>query len=91
MDINKEQIENFIEQTINQNKLKKRGNNIYLTDYQIDILKKYNIDYENCSNISELIFMIETYLNNHYDTDYNDLELISQSLSELNYYNNINK
>lgn len=68
----------------------KKYNNIYITENQINILKKYNIDINNYNNVKELIFDIELYLNNSlYLLD--DLESVSQFLSEYNYYNNINK
>lgn len=69
--------------------LKMRGNGIYLSDNQIEVLKRYDIDYSKYSSLSSLIFEIEEILNN--ETDIEDLEEISQRLSELNYYNNTNK
>ncbi len=70
--------------------LKKCGKNgnIYISTEQINILKKYNIDVNNYNNLNELIYDIETILNEY---DYDDLDWISSSLSELNYYNNVNK
>lgn len=72
-----------------KNMIKIRGNGIYLSDNQIDVLKKYDIDYTKYSSISSLIFEIEEILN--YETDLDDLEEVSKSLSEINYYNNTNK
>lgn len=69
--------------------IKMRGNGIYLSDNQIEVLKRYDIDYSKYSSLSSLIFEIEEILNN--ETDIEDLEEISQRLSELNYYNNTNK
>lgn len=68
----------------------KKYNNIYITANQINILKKYNIDINNYNNVKELIFDIELYLNNSL-CPLDDLESVSQFLSEYNYYNNINK
>lgn len=68
----------------------KKYNNIYLSDEQVSILRNYNINVENYINLNELIYDIETYLNNSY-IEMEDLEWVSQSLSEYNYYNNINK
>ena len=74
---------------IENTKLNKINNNIYLSNNQIDVLKRYNIDYLKYKDISELIFEIETILNSGF---YNpELEELSLSLSELNYYNNTNK
>ena len=69
--------------------IKMRGNGIYLSDNQIEVLKRYDIDYSKYSSLSSLIFEIEEILNN--ETDIEDLEEVSQRLSELNYYNNTNK
>lgn len=71
-------------------KFLKKYNNIYISDEQKEILDKYNINVMSYSNISELIFDIEEYLNNTYD-DVDDLEWVSQTISEYNYYNNTNK
>ncbi len=69
--------------------LKMRGNGIYLSDSQVEVLKKYNIDYKKYSSLKSLIFEIEEILNEEVDVD--DLEEVSLKLSELNYYNNTNK
>lgn len=68
-------------------KLRKKG--IYLSDNDIDILKKYGIDYNKYRSIGELIFDIESILNEESNLD--DLEKLSSKLAELNYYNNTNK
>lgn len=72
-----------------KNMIKMRGNGIYLSDNQIEVLKRYDIDYKRYSSLNSLIFEIEDILNN--DVDANDLEEVSSRLSELNYYNNTNK
>lgn len=68
---------------------KMRGNGIYLSDNQIEVLHRYNIDYTKYVSLSSLIFDIESILNE--ETELEDLEEISNKLSELNYYNNTNK
>jgi len=73
-----------------QKKFIKKHNNIYISDEQIDILKKYNIDIEKYINLNELIYDIEECLNDSY-IELDDLEWVSQTLSEYNYYNNTNK
>lgn len=66
----------------------KRSNGLILSDFQIEILKKYDIDYLKYSDISSLIYDIEDILN----VDYNEeLDKLSSELSEFNYYNNTNK
>ena len=74
----------------NEKKFIKKYNNIYISDEQINILKNYNINIDNYINLNELMYDIEECLNNSYG-DLDDLEWVSQSLSEYNYYNNINK
>ena len=74
----------------NEKTFLKKHNNIYISEEQINILKKYDINIENYNNINELIYDIEDCLNNTYD-ELDDLEWVSQTLSEYNYYNNINK
>lgn len=65
------------------------GNGIYLTNFEVDILKKYHIDYLSCVSLKEIIFLIEEILNE--DSSLEDLENISKSISERDYYLNSNK
>ena len=69
--------------------IKMRGNGIYLSDNQIEVLNRYNINYKKYNSLSSLIFEIEEILNEKVDVD--DLEDVSAKLSELNYYNNTEK
>lgn len=73
-----------------EKKFMKNHNNIYISDEQLEILNKYNINIDNYKSISELIYDIEEYLNDSY-SELDDLEWVSQTLSEYNYYNNTNK
>lgn len=67
----------------------RKVNDIYISERQLKILEKYGIDINKYKSMEELIYNIETYLNNN---DYlEDLEWVSESLSEYNYYNNTNK
>lgn len=83
---------NILEEEViaQENSFYKKYNNIFLTQHQINILKKYNINIDNYTNIKELIYDIEEYLNGS-DMFLEDLEWVSQELSEYNYYNNTNK
>lgn len=72
-----------------KNMIKMRDNGIYLSDNQIEVLKKYDIDYKKYISLNSLIFEIEEILNE--EVDASDLEEVSSRLSELNYYNNTNK
>lgn len=68
----------------------KRYNNIYISEEQKMILDKYDINVNNYTNISQLIYDIEDYLNNSLE-ELDDLEWVSQMISEYNYYSNTNK
>lgn len=67
-----------------------KHNNIYITERQIEVLNKYDIDINKYTNIESLLFDIEEYLNDSVE-EAPDLEWVSESLSEFNYYNNTNK
>lgn len=86
-DINIEDI--ITEVDIDKNIPKKRNNNLVLRDSQIEILKKYNINYETHTSLKSFIFEIEEILN--YETDLEDLEQLSEELEEMSYYNYTNK
>ena len=72
-----------------KNKMNSFGNNIFLTNFEIEILEKYNIDYKNRLNLKSIIFEIEEILNE--DSSLEDLEIISKSIAERDYYLNTNK
>lgn len=63
-------------------------NNIYLSDEQINILNKYNLNYNNYNNLKELLFDIENILK---EEEYADLDMVSSEISEFVYYNYTNK
>ena len=86
-DINIEYI--ITEVDIDANIPKKTNNHLVLRDSQIEILKKYNINYETHTSLKSLIFEIEEILN--YETDLEDLEQLSEELEEMSYYNYTNK
>ena len=70
------------------NRLVKINNKLYLTNYQIEILNKYNIDYKSLGNLSSIIYVAEEILE---EDDYEDLDEIIRELSERNYYENTKK
>lgn len=74
---------------IENNKLIKVNNNLYLTNNQIDILKRYNIDYETSNSLRDLMIKIEDILD--YEEDIPELEDLLDKLSERNYYEFTNK
>ncbi len=71
------------------NKLIKINENLYLTNNQIDILKRYNIDYETSNSLRDLMIKIEDILD--YEEDIPELEDLLDKLSERNYYEFTNK
>lgn len=74
---------------LNNKFLKKRKNNLLLSDYQIEILKQNDINYEEFSSLKDLLFCIEEILNDGYESP--ELEDVSKEISELLYYNYTNK
>ena len=72
--------------------LKQVKKNIYLNNREMQILKMYDIDFQNCVDMNDLLFKIDNVLNDLYDnSDFEDLEWVSSSISERNYYMNTNK
>ena len=68
----------------------KKHNNIYISDNDVAVLEKYNIDVNKYKSVGELIYDIEYIINDSYE-DLLDLIDVSEKLSEFKYYNNINK
>ena len=53
-------------------------------------MDKYGFDINKYGSVNELLFDLEEYLNDSY-TELEDLEWVSQTVAEYNYYNNTNK
>lgn len=87
-DYNIDELVNSID--FNSGKFNDIGNGIMLTNKEIEVLERYNIPYKNCHNLKDIIFEIENLIN---DLDIVDEELedISASISERDYYQNTNK
>ena len=68
--------------------LKRRENNLLLSDYQVSVLNRNGINYNNFGNIRELLFEIENCLDDYFD---DELDMVSQQLSEYIYYNETKK
>ncbi len=68
--------------------LKRRKNDIRLSDYQINVLKRNGFDYLKYSSIHDLLFDIEEELNNDYD---DELDLVSSQIAEYIYYSETKK
>ena len=68
--------------------LKRRSNNMMLSDMDIEILERNNINYLDYHNLEELLFAITEVLNENGDME---LDNLSIKLGEYNYYNYTNK
>ena len=68
--------------------LHKSYNGIFLTYEEFSVLKLYGFYINKYSDIKELMFDLEEYLN---DEMQDDLEQVLLSLAEFNYYNNTTK
>ena len=84
-------IEDLVKEDLHKNLHKVYGNNIYINDNDIEILKKYDFDINNYTDVKRLIMDISDYLDDNFDMDLDDLENVVTSLSEFNYYHNTNK
>ena len=62
--------------------------NLILTDYQMDVLNKNGIDVTKFTSNHELIYYLENILNS---SSNDELENVSLELSEMYYYNDVNK
>ncbi len=65
-------------------------NNFLLKKNEMEVLDRYDIDYRNCSSLKEVIYLIDEVFQNSYD-DILDLEEVSISISDRDYYVNSNK
>lgn len=72
-----------------KNMLEDCGNGLFLTHNEIEVLSKYKIPYQNFSTLKEVLFEIENILN--MDSDLDDLEQVSKSIAERDYYYYSNK
>lgn len=81
-------IDEIINEIDFEKNMHKNINNMLLTENQIEVLKRYNIDYNKCNSMSELLYYIDECLD---EIDAEDLEKISLEIAETNYYMNTNK
>ena len=73
---------------ISEDNYYKKVGNLLLTDYQVDILNKNGINLDKFVSNHELIFYLENILNT---TTNEELEDILDELSDMYYYNSVNK
>ena len=68
--------------------LKRRNNDMLLSDYQISILNRNGLNYMDYANFRELLFDIEECLYLNYDEQ---LDYVSSQIAELLYYSESKK
>jgi hypothetical protein len=84
-------IDNVLESIdFNANSFKDIGNGLMLTNREIEVLDRYNIKYNNCQSLKEILFEVEEVLNDMDIVD-EELDYISSTISERDYYQNTNK
>ena len=74
--------------------LKKIGNNVLITESEINVLQKYGISVNKNANIDEVLFLIDMFLNAAYDLtdeEYNEIDFVANNLAERKYYMGTNK
>ena len=81
-------LDDIINETHESLNLNKINDRLYLTNKEIEVLEKYDINYH--TSIEELLFNLDEILNES-NGEYIDLEEVSNSISEFNYYHNTNK
>ena len=72
-----------------KNSLKTCKNGLLLTNYEMEVLDKYKIDFNKTSSLKEILYLIDEVLDE--DNSLTDLENISLSISERDYYMNTKK
>lgn len=66
------------------------GNGIMLTNREIEVLNGCGIDYKSCISLKEILYKIEDAIENE-DYDIEELDYISSTIAERDYYQNTNK
>lgn len=82
----KKEIKEFITDTIHKHIFVKLNDNLYIKQYQKDILDLYSIPYQTCATISELITFLNEVLEKEEIEEEEKLEEVLLELQEFNYY-----
>lgn len=67
-----------------------RVGDLMLTNKEVSVLDSYDINYKNCKSLKEIVFLVEEIINSMDIVD-EELEMVSQSIAERDYYQNTNK
>ena len=74
-----------------QNKLQKTKQDLFLTNYEIAVLKKYHIDHDNCKTAKEILQKVENIISDLDELEQEELDQVEMSIAERDYYQNTNK
>ena len=72
-------------------KINNLSNGLVLTNNEIDVLNKYNIKYKSCSSLKEVLMLIDEKFNYEEVDNPDELDSVSASIAERDYYQNSNK
>lgn len=87
--MNNSKIESLLNDiNIDQYKTQKVNDYITLTNYQIEVLKRFDIDPSFYTKLKDIIYVAEEIYEETLDED---LNIVLDELSERNYYENTNK
>ena len=64
---------------------------LLLNNHDKSVLDIYKIEYDNITNLKDLIIIINKYLEDNYYEDLDDLEIVLSHLEETYYYTNVKK
>lgn len=67
------------------------GKGILLNRNDAYVLDSYGIDYSNCLSISDLILIIDKYIDDNEIYELDDLEMVLSNLMEMHYYSETKK
>ena len=88
------EIENIVNEMHNKNSLVNTKKGLIVKSYYKDVLHKYGIDIDEYATYTDIIFMINNFVNNCedlLDDEYDELDAIANELQEKQYYENTNK
>ncbi|MBD9075021.1 hypothetical protein EGP91_03320 [bacterium] len=75
-------------QMVEQNKLVHIKDNLYLTNYQREVLEEYHIPYQNVKSNKDLLFYLSEIGS---DEEYDELENVARELADYSYYHETHK
>lgn len=73
---------------VEQNKLVHIKDNLYLTNYQREVLEEYHIHYQNVKSNKDLLFYLSEIGS---DEEYDELENVARELADYSYYHETHK